>query len=148
MRERRFQGIVQPSGRGGGHLVKVPRGLVEALGGRGRIPVRATFNGVPYRGSIVPMGDGFVLGVTKAIMAEVRVRPGDRLDVAVELDDEPREVPLPEDLRSALSKRPDLAAAWDGLSFTKRKEHALSVQEAKRPETRSRRLAKLVEALE
>jgi hypothetical protein len=51
--------------------------MVEALGGRGRTPVRATFDGVPYRGSIVRMGDGFVLGVKGAIMAEAGVSPGD-----------------------------------------------------------------------
>jgi hypothetical protein len=71
-----FRAALKPSGRGGGHLVEVPPKVIEALGGKGRIPVTATFNGVPYRGSIVRMGEGSVLGVRKAIMAEAGVTVG------------------------------------------------------------------------
>jgi hypothetical protein len=76
MTSRRFDAELRPSGRGGGHLIEVPPEVVDALGGKGRIPVRATFNGVPYRGSIVTMGGAHVLGVTKAIMAEAGVAAG------------------------------------------------------------------------
>jgi len=74
MANARFKAELRPSGRGGGgHLVEIPDEVVAALGGKGRIPVQATFNGVPYRGSIVKMGGVMMLGVTKAIMAEAGV---------------------------------------------------------------------------
>jgi hypothetical protein len=38
---------------GGGAWVEVPGEVVAALGGGGRIPVLATFDGVAYRGSVV-----------------------------------------------------------------------------------------------
>jgi hypothetical protein len=78
--------------------------VVRALGGRSRIPVRATFNGIPYRGSIVTMGGAEVLGVQSAIMAEAGLAPGDRLAVVLENDDEPREVDVPDDLARALRR--------------------------------------------
>ena len=55
MEVQRFRATVMAGG-GGGHLVRVPPEVVAALGGKGRIPVRATFDGVPYRGSVVRMG--------------------------------------------------------------------------------------------
>jgi hypothetical protein len=84
MAEVTFRAPIRSSGRGGGgHLVDVPTEVVEALGGKGRIPITATFNGVAYRGSIVRMSGGAVLGVQKAIMAEAGVRVGDSLTVVV-----------------------------------------------------------------
>jgi hypothetical protein len=63
MAKTRFTARLRPSGRGGGgHLVEVPDDVVAALGGKGRIPVQASFNGVPYRGSIMRMGGVMMLG--------------------------------------------------------------------------------------
>jgi Bacteriocin-protection, YdeI or OmpD-Associated/Domain of unknown function (DUF1905) len=121
---------------------------VEALGGKGRTPVRATFSGVGYRGSIVTMGGRFVLGVTRAVMTEAGMKIGDRLDVVVEVDDRPREVELPEELRAALAGREELRRAWDTLSYSRRRESVRSIDEAKRPETRARRVATTLRALE
>src|SRR6266498_3227051 len=105
MAEVTFRAPVRPSGRGGGgHLVDVPPEAVEALGGKGRIPVTATFDGVPYRGSIVRMGGGPVLGVQKAIMAEAGVSVGDTLTVVVRNDEAPRQVEVPEDLAEAFAR--------------------------------------------
>ena len=145
---QRFTATLRTSGRGGGgHLVDVPTAVVSALGGRGRAAVRADFNGVPYRGSIVRMGPGFVLGVTKAIMAEIGVEVGDEIDVRVTLDDQPREIEVPDDVRAALSANPRLAEAWERLAYSHQREHVRAVEEAKRPETRARRIQRLVEAL-
>src|SRR5262245_45579603 len=142
-----FRAPVRPSGRGGGHLVDVPPNVVEALGGRGRIPVAATFNGVPYRGSIVRMGDGAVLGVKKDIMAEAGVSAGDTLRVVVSNDDAPREVEVPDELAKALKKNATARRVFDGLPYSHRKEYARHVAEAKRPETRARRVERTIEML-
>src|SRR6266498_296974 len=113
MAEVTFRAPVRPSGRGGGgHLVDVPPEAVEALGGKGRIPVTATFDGIPYRGSIVRMGDGAMLGVQKAIMAEAGVSAGDTLTVVVRNDDAPREVSVPDDLAEALAQNDTARAAF------------------------------------
>jgi len=125
----------------------VPTEVVEALGGKGRIPVTATFNGVPYRGSIVRMGGGAVLGVQKAIMAEAGVRVGDSITVVVRNDEGPREVDVPVDLAEALARNGAARAAFEGLSFSHKREYVRSVTEAKRPETRARRIELTIEQL-
>jgi antitoxin component of MazEF toxin-antitoxin module len=148
MAEVTFRAPIRPSGRGGGgHLVDVPTEVVEALGGKGRIPVTATFNGVPYRGSIVRMGGGAVLGVQKAIMAEAGVRVGDSITVVVRNDEGPREVEVPVDLAEALARNGAARAAFEGLSFSHKREYVRSITEAKRPETRARRIELTIEQL-
>jgi len=148
MAEVTFRAPVRPSGRAGGdHLVDVPPEVVEELGGKGRIPVTATFDGFPYRGSIVRMGGGAVLGVQKAIMAEAGVSVGDTLTVVVRNDEVPRQVEVPEDLAEALARSDAARAAFDGLSFSHRREHVEAINEAKRPETRARRVERTIQAL-
>jgi hypothetical protein len=142
-----FEATVEPSGRGGGHLVAIPPEALEALGGGGRIAVRATFDGIPYRGSIVRMGEVSVLGVLKAVMAGAGVGPGDRLHVVVENDDEPRKVEVPDDLAKALGANPAARKRFESLSYSHRREHVGYVTEAKRPDTRARRIERTVATL-
>lgn len=148
MAEATFRAPVRSSGQGGGgHLIDVPPQVVEAPGGKGRIAVTATFDGVPYRGSIVRMGDGAVLGVLKAIMAEAGVSVGDTLTVVVRNDDAPREVEVPDDLAEALARNDEVRAVFDGLSFSHRREYVNSITEAKRAETPARRVERTIQAL-
>src|SRR6266498_3631454 len=148
MAKTRFRARLRPSGRGaGGHLVEVPEKVVVALGGGGRIPVQARFNGVPYRGSIVRMGRVMMLGVTKAVMAEAGAGPGDVLDVVVENDEAPREVEVPWELTKALKRNRAARAVWDGLSFSHRREYVGYIVEAKMEETRARRVERTIQAL-
>jgi uncharacterized protein YdeI (YjbR/CyaY-like superfamily) len=125
----------------------VPDEVVAALGGRGRIPVQASFNGIPYRGSIARMGGVMMLGVTKAIMAEAGAGLGDVLDVVVENDEAPREVEVPRELTKAFKRNRAARAVWDGLSFSHRREYVGYIVEAKKEETRARRVERTIQAL-
>jgi hypothetical protein len=127
--------------------VEVPDEVVAALGGKGRIPVQASFNGVPYRGSIVKMGGVMMLGVTKAVMAEAGAGPGNVLDVVVENDEAPREVEVPPELTKALNRNRAARSVWDGLSFSHRREYVGYIVEAKKEETRARRVEKTIREL-
>lgn len=58
--------------------------------GKGRVKVHATFDGIPYDGSIVNMGvkneDGtvcYILGVRKEIREKMNKQPGDVIQVTV-----------------------------------------------------------------
>jgi hypothetical protein len=147
MAELTFRAPVRSSGRGGGQLVDVPPEVVEALGGKGRIPVTATFDGVPYRGSIVRMGGGSVLGVQKAVMAEAGVSVGDTLTVIVRNDEAPRQVEVPEDLAEAFGHDDAARVVFEGLSFSHKREYVRSITDAKRPETRARRIELTIQQL-
>jgi Domain of unknown function (DUF1905)/Bacteriocin-protection, YdeI or OmpD-Associated len=143
-----FRAELRSSGSGrGGHLVEVPQDVIATLGGRGRTPVSATFDGVSYRGSIVKMRGITMIGVTKAIMAEAGVGVGDTLTVVLENDDAPREVDVPEELTKAFRRSQGAKAEWDRLPFTHQREYVEAILDAKRPETRARRIETTIEAL-
>jgi Bacteriocin-protection, YdeI or OmpD-Associated/Domain of unknown function (DUF1905) len=142
----RFEARLESAG-GGGHLVRVPQRIVEALGGGARIPVNATFNGIPYRGSIFRMGGPPFIGVVKAIIAQARVAVGDKLDVVVESDAGIRTIVPPPDLEKALAKNATARAAWAKLSYTRQRELVQALEAAKKPETRERRLQKAIDEL-
>jgi hypothetical protein len=132
--------------RGGGAYVLVPERVVRALGGGGRIPVEATFEGVSYRGSIVNMGAGPCLGVLKSIRSQLGKAVGDDISVVVTREEGPRMIAVPSDLAAALRKA-KMRAAFDALSFSRQRESVRWIDEAKRAETRARRISKTVEAL-
>jgi uncharacterized protein YdeI (YjbR/CyaY-like superfamily) len=75
------------------------------------------------------------------------VGPGDKVTVVLEPDTAPRTVDVPADLKKALKTNPRAQASWDRYSYTHRKEFANWITEAKKPETRARRLEKAIEML-
>ncbi len=110
--------------------------------------IQAVIAGTPYRGSLMPMGDGtYCLGVLKSIQEAAGVGLGDTIEVLLELDTAPRTVEPPADLAAVLALDKKAAAAWAKLSFTNKTEIARSLEEAKKPETRRRRLAAALERL-
>ena len=126
---------------------RVPPDVVEALGRGKRPPVTVTINGHTYRSTIAPYGDVYMLGVSAEHREAAGVAAGDEIDVDLELDTAPREVEVPEDLAAALADEPEARAFYDGLSYSNRRWYVLSVEGAKTPETRQRRVVKAVEML-
>jgi hypothetical protein len=122
----------------------VPPEVVEHLGAGKRPPVKVTINGYTWRNTIAVYGGRYMLGVAAEHRIGAGVAAGDILQVTVELDAKPRTVDVPADLAKAL-KAAGATAAFERLSFTNRKEHVRAVEEAKKPETRARRIAKAVE---
>jgi uncharacterized protein DUF1905/bacteriocin resistance YdeI/OmpD-like protein len=144
----KFRAVLRPDPTGTGTYIQVPRELNATLGLEGRPKVQAVIAGHPYRGSLMPAGDGtFVLGVLKAIQQSAGVTRGETITVELELDIAPRVIEPPSDLARALARNKKAAAAWEKLSYTNKREIAQSLEEAKRPETRERRLTATVERL-
>ena len=125
-------------------LFRIPFDFEEAFG-RKRPPVRVTIRGHTWRTTPgVYDGVGLVV-VNRSVKAATGVDAGDRVRVEMELDTEPRTVRVPADLRAALASDAAVEAAFAALSFTHRREYVEWVEEAKREETRSRRIAATVE---
>jgi hypothetical protein len=141
-----FDAVVQAA-PGGGAYVPLPADAAKVFGTRARFPVRATFNGVPYRGSTMPAGDGrFSLGITKAIRAKAGAEVGQSVHVVVERDTAERTVDVPPELADALSHA-GLLERFEAMAYTHRKEYAQWIAEAKKPETRARRVTRAVEMI-
>lgn len=145
----RFKGVLTPTPRGGGGtLVPIPKEVAAKLGLTGMPTIQAVIAGTAYRGSLMPMGDGsYCLGVLKSIQEAAGVGHGDTITIDLEVDTAPRTVELPADLAKALARDKKASAAWEALSYTNKKEMARSLEGAKRPETRERRLAQALESL-
>jgi hypothetical protein len=128
--------------------VAVPDDLAAAAGVRYADRVRGEVDGVPYRSSLMRYSGVFHLGIPKAALAEAGAGLGDRVAVTLERDPEPLPTDgVPDDLARALSARPGARAAFDRLSPAHRREHVKHVIEAKRDDTRARRIAQAVETL-
>jgi hypothetical protein len=140
-----FSTIAQPD-PDGVLVIEVPARVMSALGDKKRIPVNVTLNGVAYRSTIAVYGGRFYVPARKEIRDAAKLAPGKRAHVTLEADIAARTVMVPSDLARALASA-KLRPAFDALSFTRRKEHVAAVTEAKRPETRAARVAKVIKAL-
>jgi hypothetical protein len=125
----------------GGAIVLVPPEVASALGGLKQMRVFGTLNGVEYRSSTMPYGGrGLFMGVHKATRQAAGVEIGDVLEIEITRDDSPRTLELAPELEAAFAADPDLRARFDALSFSRRRDLAAPIAEAKRPETRASRL--------
>jgi bifunctional DNA-binding transcriptional regulator/antitoxin component of YhaV-PrlF toxin-antitoxin module len=127
--------------------ITIPFDVQKEYGTRARVPVRGTLNGAPFRSSIVPMGGRHMMAVPKKLRDAAGVSAGETVTVVMERDTEPRVVTPPADLVAALDQSDAAKAAWAKLSYTHQKEHVQAIEEAKKPETRARRIARTLEVL-
>lgn len=146
MGEARFIATLVP--RGPAAAVVLDEDQVAAVGeGAKRFPVVATVNGYTWRTTVTRMRGEFLLGLNRSVRDEAGVQAGDAVEVRLALDTAPREVEVPADLADALAGDGAAAAAFEALAFTHRKEYARWVAEAKREETRDRRVARALQML-
>lgn len=120
---------------------------VEELGGGKRAAVKLTIGDRTARLRLGVMGGRNLLGLSKAARAELGVEIGEAVHAVIELDTDERTVELPDDFAAALAARPGARAAFEALPPSHRREHVRAIDEAKRPETRLRRIEAAVAKL-
>jgi len=119
----------------------------KEFGRKGRVAVKATFNGVPYAGSLDKCCQAqHMLGVLKAIRERIGKDPGGTIEVVVWKDEAERTVTVPAQFEE-LMKKEGLFSFFEQLSYTHRKEYCRWITEARKEETRLKRLEKAVEML-
>jgi hypothetical protein len=134
-------------GRGPGSAFVLTDEQVEAVGeGAKRFPAATTI-GHRLRTTVVRMRGEFLFGLSKAARLQAAIDIGDTVTFTLELDDAPREVEVPPALAAALDADPEAKSLFEALAFTRRKEYARWISEAKREETRGRRVAQAVEMI-
>ncbi|TIC78568.1 YdeI/OmpD-associated family protein [Nocardioides sp. GY 10127] len=118
---------------------------VAALGeGRKVFPVTATVAGHTFPGRVARMGGENLVGLNKAVRTAAGVEAGDEVDVVLVTEDAPRTVEVPTEVADALAAA-GLRDGFDRLAPSRRKELVRWVSEAKKDETRARRLEQLPE---
>jgi hypothetical protein len=146
MKKYKFKAKIA-AGDGGGAYVLFPYDTEKEFGTKGKVRVKAIFNGVPYTGSLFKYGNPLhILGMPKAIREQTGKGPGDNIEVVVWRDDEVRTVEVPAQFEK-LIKKEGLAPVFKKLSYTHRKEYCRWITEAKKEETRLKRLQRAIEML-
>jgi hypothetical protein len=141
-----FRAEIQ-AGDGGGAFVIFPRGRQHELGDRGRVPIHATIDGESYRGSLIKYGSPqLMLLILKSIRQKINKGIGDTVDVVVWLDTEERKIELPDDVHQALQAA-DMVHTYTAMSYSHQREYMLHIADAKKPETRTRRIASMISQL-
>jgi len=128
--------------------IEIPPEIIEALGAGKKPPVKVTMNGKTYQSTVAVMGGLYMVGVSAENRALTGVAGGDEVDVTIELDSQPRTYEPPDDLAAALAAKPGATEAFNASAPSKRKEFVRQVNDAKTPETRERRIAKIVAELD
>lgn len=127
----------------------VPEDIVLGFGRRKRVPVVVTVDGnYSYRNTIASMGGQFLISFNAETRSATGKGAGDEIEVALDVDDAPRTVEIPTELAGLFASNPAASKAWSALSYSQQRAHAQSVQSAKSDETRTRRIQKIMSALE
>ncbi|MEW9553716.1 YdeI/OmpD-associated family protein [Nonomuraea sp. NPDC050783] len=141
-----FRTMIELGGRTATGLA-VPDEVVEALGAGRRPAVTVTIGSHTYRSTVAVMGGRFMLPLSAENRQAAGVAAGDEAEVTVELDTAPREAAVPADLAAALDAAPAAKRFFESLSYSRKRRHILSVEGAKKPETRRRRVEDAVAKL-
>jgi hypothetical protein len=141
----KFRACVEPAEPMRG--LEVPAEIVEALGGGRRPRVIITVNGHSWKSRVAIMRGRYLLGLSNANRQAAGVVTGDEVEVDVKFDAERPVVAEPADFACALDADPAARAAYDRLAYSRKREHVRAVENAKKPETRIRRIERAVATL-
>lgn len=120
---------------------------VETVFGVKRVPVKVWVNGVEHRSTIHRYGEKYMMAVPKRFRDAAGIKAYETITVEMERDTEERIIEPPEDLAEALKNNKDAGAVWEKMSYTHKKEYAMWIEDAKKSETRERRVNKTIEEL-
>ncbi|MEH3089946.1 MAG: YdeI/OmpD-associated family protein [Microbacterium arborescens] len=126
--------------------IEIPDDVLEELGGGRRPAVSVVVDGYAFRSTVGAMNGLALVPFSAERRRATGLSGGESIVVDIELDTAPREVDVPDDLARALADA-GVRPAFDALAPSARRAHVGSVESAKAPQTRSRRIAAIVEKL-
>jgi hypothetical protein len=142
----RFRATVELGGKTATGI-RVPEDVVLGLGAGKRVKVQVTIGDYTYRSTVGPYGGAYMLPLSAEHRQAAGLAAGDEVDVELELDSAPREVEVPPDLAEALAADAPASAFFAGLSYTHQRWYVLWINDAKKADTRQRRVTRAVEML-
>ena len=112
--------------------------------GKLRAPVKVTLNGYSYRSTIAAMGGPPCIPLRKSNREAAGLEGGETIEIRLDLDTDERVVTVPADFARALRAAPPGWARWQELSYSHQREYVEAIEEARKPETRTRRVSAAV----
>ena len=128
--------------------IKIPDDIIEKLNGGKKPLVKVTINGFTYRSAVAVMGGAYMVGVNADNREAAKVKGGDKIDVAIELDTEERTVEVPAEFLKVLNKNAAAKKIFDTLSNSKKKALVIPIANAKTDQTRKRNIEKALTILQ
>lgn len=148
MKKYEFDAVIVKREGQDASYIEFPYNVETEFGVRGQVKVRATFDGIDYRGSLAKMGTScHILGLTQQIRRTIGKQAGDTVHVVLEQDLEPRRIDIPDDLGELLDANHEARDFFNTLSYTNKKQYVAWISSAKKAETRNNRLEKSIELL-
>ena len=127
-------------------FIPLPFDPREAFG-KVRAPVTVTLNGYTYRSTIAAMGGPPCVPLRRSNREAAGLEGDETVEVMLALDTAKREVTPPADFVKALKARGSAWERWQALSFSHQREYVEAIEEAKKQETRARRIDGAVKAI-
>ncbi len=124
--------------------IPVPFDPKEAFG-KVRAPVKVTLNGYTFASTIASMGGKCFIPLRRSNREAAGLEGDETLKVTIALDESKRAIKPPDDLVKALKAAPPAWDRWRAMSFSHQREYVEAIEEAKKPETRARRIAGAVD---
>jgi Bacteriocin-protection, YdeI or OmpD-Associated/Domain of unknown function (DUF1905) len=131
-----------------GAMCFIPLGFdPKPVFGKVRAPVRVTLNGYTYRSTIAAMGGPPCIPLRKSNREAAGLEGGETIEITLDLDADKREVKPPADFVKALKAAAPAWERWRALSYSHQREHVEGIDQAKKPETRARRIERATRML-
>ncbi len=125
----------------------IPDSFAEAVGSKSRINVLAVVDGAEFRGTLLPSSNGHYMVYNQTMRKHCGKEIGESLHVSLEVDDQPRELELPEDVVAALDGTVAAMDKFTSLPYYIRREEINKINDAKTQPTRERRIKALVDRM-
>lgn len=140
-----FETVLEKYEKGQATGIRFPFDIEKTFGAK-RVPVKVWINEAQYISTIVKMNGEYIMVVPKRVRDVAQIKGGETISVTIQHDREKRTVEVPEDFAAGL-KNADLTERFEKLSYTHQKEYVVSINEAKKEETRIRRIGKAIEMI-
>ena len=139
--------IVRLPGKMAWPVFYIPASFTDAVGTKGRINVLATVDGAEFRATLLPSSNGHYLVYDHAMREHCGKKIGGTVHVSLEVDDQPREVEIPQDVAAALAGSEAAMGKFTSLPYYLRREEINKINTAKTLPTREKRIKALIDKL-
>lgn len=130
---------------GGGNTAGfwIPEEVVTSFNKGKRFPVVVNINGYKYKNTVASYDGKFAIGLAIEHREKSGLKVGDKVEVELTLDDQPRIVEVPKYIQDELNKDHKAKEIFEKLAYSHKKEYVRWIEEAKKEETKMSRLSQL-----
>lgn len=148
MKKYKFEAEIKKHEGKDATYIEIPLDIEKEFGAK-RVKVKAKFDDIDYRGSIVKMGlPCYMIGITKEIRNKIGKTYGEIISVEIEKDEEERVIELPVEFEEKLKINENAYKFYESLSYSQKRKYFQWITSPKKEETKIKRMEESIEKLE